>query len=54
MASSIRRGPWRYIRYVTGECELYDHRVDPNEFTNIASDPAHQTTVRELDGFVPA
>jgi arylsulfatase A-like enzyme len=29
---------WRYIRYATGEEELYDIRADPGEFRNIAGD----------------
>ena len=33
---SIRTGDWRYIRYSTGEEELYDHRTDPNEWHNLA------------------
>lgn len=28
--------------------ELYDHAVDPNERTNLDSDPRHAQTVREL------
>jgi arylsulfatase A-like enzyme len=51
---SVRRGPYRYIRYRTHETELYDHSVDPDEFTNIASDPAHRQLIAELDAFLPA
>ena len=36
---SIRTDRWRYIRYNTGEEELYDHTTDPNEWNNVASDP---------------
>ena len=28
--------------------ELYDHDTDPHEFTNLAEDPAHAATVKEL------
>ena len=28
--------------------ELYDHATDPHEFTNLAQDPAHAETVKEL------
>jgi arylsulfatase A-like enzyme len=38
---SIREKDWRYIWYGTGEEELYDHRNDPHELTNLAADPAH-------------
>ncbi len=33
---SLRTRHWRYIRYSNGKEELYDHRVDPDEFTNLA------------------
>ena len=37
---SIRTEHWRYIKHSNGEEELYDHRSDPDEFTNLAkSDP---------------
>ena len=51
---ALRRGPWRYIRYSTGERELYDHRDDPEEFTNLAHDPGHRAVVAELDPFLPS
>ena len=30
---------YRYIRYSDGTEELYDHKTDPNEWTNIAKNP---------------
>jgi arylsulfatase A-like enzyme len=33
---SLRTQRWRYIRYAQGGEELYDHDVDPHEFTNLA------------------
>ena len=36
---SIRTERWRYIRYHDGTEELYDHEVDPNEWTNLAVAP---------------
>jgi arylsulfatase A-like enzyme len=50
---AVRRGPWRLIRYRTGETELYDHTVDADEFTNLASDPRYAATVAELAAFLP-
>lgn len=50
---AVRRGPWRYIRYVTGEEELYDHRSDPDERVNLAGDPDTLAQRRELEAFIP-
>ena len=33
----MRTEQWRYIRYADGGEELYDHRNDPYEWTNLAS-----------------
>ncbi len=35
----VRSKDWRYIRYADGAEELYDMRVDPNEWKNLAGDP---------------
>lgn len=35
---SVRAGDWRYTRYQDGGEELYNHRLDPNEWTNLAGD----------------
>ena len=45
---SIRSSDWRYIRYRDGQEELYDHRIDPNEWANLASDPVHLETLSRL------
>lgn len=37
---SARDARWRYTRYADGAEELYDHATDPNEWTNLAADPA--------------
>ncbi len=37
---TVRSDRWRYIRYVDGSEELYDHDNDPNEWHNIANDPS--------------
>lgn len=42
---SLRTEDFRYIRYRDGGEELYDHSVDPQEWTNLATDPAHTDTV---------
>lgn len=47
---SIRTERWRYTEWDEGKrgVELYDEVADPKELTNLASDPRHQKTVREL------
>jgi arylsulfatase A-like enzyme len=50
---AVRRGAWRYIRYQTGEVELYDQARDPDELTNLAGSAEHAVVVAELDRFLP-
>lgn len=45
---SVRTPRWRYTQWHDGSRELYDHDADPGEFTNLAGDPAHAETLREL------
>ena len=52
--TSIRTERWRYIRYEDGSEELYDHRVDPDEWTNLANKPAHKETKKRLAKMIPA
>ncbi len=35
---TVRSRDWRYVLTRTGAEELYDHRTDPNEWTNLAND----------------
>jgi arylsulfatase A-like enzyme len=37
---AVRDDHWRYIRYYDGGEELYDHSKDPQEWNNLADDPA--------------
>jgi arylsulfatase A-like enzyme len=50
---AIRTRDWRYIRYADGAEELYDHRVDPDEFTNLANDPKYDAMKRSLAKWLP-
>ena len=50
---AIRTAKWRYIRYADGSEELYDRAADPNEWTNLAKDPAQRATVQELTQWLP-
>ncbi|MCA9140905.1 MAG: iduronate-2-sulfatase, partial [Planctomycetales bacterium] len=44
---------WRYIRYADGSEELYNHDVDPNEWTNRADDPNYGEIKTEFAGHIP-
>ncbi|MAS96928.1 MAG: choline-sulfatase [Verrucomicrobiales bacterium] len=35
---ALRTERWRYIRYVDGSEELYDHDTDPNEWSNLSQE----------------
>ncbi|MEM1227045.1 MAG: sulfatase [Planctomycetota bacterium] len=50
---SVRVGPWRYIRYPDGGEELYDHRMDPEEFRNLSIDVDHQAKIRRFRSLIP-
>ena len=45
---SVRSKDWRYIRYATGQEELYYHVTDRGEVTNLADHPAHQEVKKQL------
>ena len=36
---AVRGQRYRYIRHPNGTEQLYDHQIDPNEFTNLADRP---------------
>ena len=54
---SIRTREWRYTRYYPEGEELYDHRNDPHEWTNLADHPEYAEIKAELgkqmDSMVP-
>jgi iduronate 2-sulfatase len=45
---SVRTRDFRYIRYNNGFEELYDHRNDPYEWTNLVGRPEHEKTRQAL------
>ncbi|MFM8471009.1 MAG: sulfatase [Limisphaerales bacterium] len=49
----IRTEQWRYIRYADGSEELYDITRDPNEWTNLATDPKRAPMKAELAKWLP-
>lgn len=50
----VRSERWRYLRYADGSEEFYDLAADPNEWTNLAADPAHADVKRDLAEWLPA
>ena len=50
---AVRTRDWRLIVYEDGAKELYDHRNDPEEYTNLAKDPDHTEILAELIEWVP-
>ena len=45
----VRTETHKYVRYVTGEHELYDLTLDPGEMDNVVSAPEQAQVVAELD-----
>lgn len=50
---AIRTKDWRYIRYADGAEELYDHRIDSDEFNNLANHPEHKLIKQSLARWLP-
>jgi len=51
--ASVRDSRWRYISYCDGTEELYDHKVDPNEWNNLAGNPEYDSVKKRLDALIP-
>jgi arylsulfatase A-like enzyme len=50
---AVRSERWRYIRYADGSEELYDHKADPLEWTNLAGDEKTSDVRRQLTAMLP-
>lgn len=50
---AIRTDQWRYVCYADGSEELYDHRVDPEEFRNLAGESEYLEVIAELRDSLP-
>jgi hypothetical protein len=51
---TVRDAGWRYIRYANADEELYDEGAAPYKRTNLAGDPGHAGTNRELAKHLPS
>jgi len=49
----VRWEDWRYIQYADGTEELYDHRVDPNEWNNLANEERHRDIIEKSRKALP-
>jgi choline-sulfatase len=45
----LRKGRWKYVHYVRHRPQLFDLQTDPEELADLAADPAHRATLRELE-----
>jgi arylsulfatase A-like enzyme len=55
LSYSIRTERWRYTEWGARGwqgVELYDHRLDPQEITNLAADPAYSNEVEMLSALL--
>jgi arylsulfatase A-like enzyme len=50
---SLHDENWHYIRYADGSEELYDHRSDPDEYTNLADRTEMTEIIARFDPFIP-
>ncbi|MBN2412422.1 sulfatase [candidate division KSB1 bacterium] len=50
---TIRSKEWRYIRYADGSEELYDHKNDELEWTNLTAKPEYEEIKKELARWLP-
>lgn len=50
---AVQSACWRYIRYANDSEELYDHRTDPHEFTNLAGQSRYADIIRQHAVWLP-
>jgi arylsulfatase A-like enzyme len=50
---AVNSDRYRYIQYEDGKEEFYDHKNDPNEFTNLAGDEKYLKEIKRLKAHLP-
>ena len=50
---SVRTTRYRFIQYLDGSQELYDHKEDPHEWNNLASNPEYKVTIAKHEKHIP-
>jgi arylsulfatase A-like enzyme len=50
---AVRSEHYRYIRYADGSEEFYDHRSDPHEWNNLASEPGKTPLMKQHAAWLP-
>lgn len=50
---TVRTENWRYIRYIDGSEELYDHTKDKTEWKNLAYKPEYKPVIEALKKHIP-
>jgi arylsulfatase A-like enzyme len=50
---SVRTEGWHYIHYIDDSEELYDIRADPEEWRNLAGEPAYREVKERLAAHMP-
>jgi arylsulfatase A-like enzyme len=51
--AAVSDSRYRYIRYSNGSEELYDHRTDPREYTNLIEDAESRAIAERLKKHLP-